>query len=472
MNSFQQLFEHLLKSSSEQPLFEGWKDTYAQFVDTKKVPESVFNEFRTEDPSETKKYLQWMCKQYTVNPDRERHIIDVVKLFDQQVQRRILAGDKADIYKLDLESADQAAQQTSTKQTKGEVKREQKSESTIVDETDNYLIVVPESHGASCFYGANTKWCISGKTAVYWKAYYKAGIKIYIVIDKKKSKKYAVAVAPNGEMECFNEQDKHVSIKTIEKAIGVDFLVDKVRPASEEELSSRTQKYIQEIISRCTKNSDGTYSTEEDVDFSGLYLKHLPITFKYVGGNFHCDSNQLTTLEGAPQEVGRDFACDYNQLTTLEGAPQTVGGYFACDSNQLTTLEGAPQTVGGYFACDSNQLTTLEGAPQTVGGNFACDYNQLTTLEGAPQTVGGNFHCDSNQLTTLEGAPQTVGGNFHCDSNQLTTLEGAPQEVGRYFACDYNQLTTLEGAPQTVGGCFACDYNLVPEKELLKTIGR
>jgi hypothetical protein len=96
-----------------------------------------------------------------------------------------------------------------------------------------------------------------------------------------------------------------------------------------------------------------------------------------------------------------------------------VEGDFYCDNNQLTTLEGAPQTVTKGFSCSRNQLTSLEGAPQTVGRDFFCSYNLLTSLEGAPQTVQGNFRCYHNQLTTLEGAPQTVGGIFYCDAFQL-----------------------------------------------------
>jgi hypothetical protein len=93
-------------------------------------------------------------------------------------------------------------------------------------------------------------------------------------------------------------------------------------------------------------------------------------------------------------------------------------------------------TVEGNFHCSSNKLTSLEGAPETVGGNFGCHYNQLTSLEGAPQTVGGDFWCSSNQLTTLAGAPQTVEGNFYCSNNELTSLEGAPRTVGEEFWSD------------------------------------
>ncbi|MFQ6729434.1 MAG: PcfJ domain-containing protein, partial [Alphaproteobacteria bacterium] len=218
-----------------------------------------------------------------------------------------------------------------------------------------------------------------------------------------------------------------------------------------------------------------------DLDLSDMDLTELPdMSTVSVTGNFDCDHNQLTSLQGAPQSVGGRFNCEDNQLTSLAGAPQSVGGHFNCSDNQLTSLQGAPQSVAGrfdccnnqltslagapqrvgdYFSCGNNQLTSLQGAPQTVGDGFYCSGNKLTLLQGAPQNVGGNFDCEDNQLTSLAGAPQSVGGDFSCGNNQLTTLDGAPQTVGRDFSCGNNQLTTLDGAPQTVGSYFSCEYN-------------
>ena len=138
----------------------------------------------------------------------------------------------------------------------------------------------------------------------------------------------------------------------------------------------------------------------------------------------------------------------------------TVEGNFNCDNNFLTSLEGAPKEVGGSFDCSHNYLTSLEGIPEKVGGSFDCSHNQLTSLEGAPKEVGGSFGCSGNQLTRLEGAPEKVGGDFDCSGNQLTSLEGAPKEVEDYFLCDYNQLTSLEGAPEKVGGKFYCGMEI------------
>ena len=186
-----------------------------------------------------------------------------------------------------------------------------------------------------------------------------------------------------------------------------------------------------------------------------------------VDGNFDCSSQDLEDFKGVKfGKVESYFYCDSNQLTTLEGAPKKVGGGFVCNNNQLTTLKGSPRSVSWVFYCHGNQLTTLKGAPLTVGGDFLCDNNQLTSLEGAPRTVGGIFFCGNNRLTTLKGAPKNIRRYFYCANNQLTSLEGAPQTIVGNFYCENNRLTSLEGAPQSVGGGFYCSDNPVSETTL------
>ena len=153
---------------------------------------------------------------------------------------------------------------------------------------------------------------------------------------------------------------------------------------------------------KITIDDEGLVSCKGNVELkSVIKLERLPVAFDRVGGNFRCDHNQLTTLQGAPKSVGGYFECYNNQLTTLEGAPKSVGGSFGCSSNQLTTLEGAPKSVSGGFYCSNNQLTTLEGAPKSVSGDFNCIDNQLTTLEGMPDVQGTLFLSYRRKLPLL-----------------------------------------------------------------------
>ena len=129
------------------------------------------------------------------------------------------------------------------------------------------------------------------------------------------------------------------------------------------------------------------------------------------------------------------------QLNPKTGLVDVRGG-FDCEDQGLSDFKGVRfGVVDGYFYCAHNQLTSLEGAPQEVDRDFLCNDNSLTSLEGAPQNVNGAFNCSDNQLTSLKGSPQRVDGDFLCHNNQLTSLEGAPQRVGGYLFCYGNPIS-------------------------------
>ena len=98
-----------------------------------------------------------------------------------------------------------------------------------------------------------------------------------------------------------------------------------------------------------------------------------------------------------------------------------IDGTFACMRQNLTDFKGVKfGDVRGDFWCQENQLTSLEGAPQNVGSGFYCANNQLTSLKGAPQKVGRDLHCYGNQLTSLEGLPDGIRNEFLCWNNPVS----------------------------------------------------
>ena len=126
------------------------------------------------------------------------------------------------------------------------------------------------------------------------------------------------------------------------------------KAASPDEVKQRKAKYpemrlkeiIDEILSRSTKNADGTIDIEGDVDLritnsfiisddSSLNLKELPnLNINKVNGSFNCSNNKLTSLKGCPKIINDDFECGGNQLTSLKGCPKEVNGDFICWNNK------------------------------------------------------------------------------------------------------------------------------------------
>jgi len=129
----------------------------------------------------------------------------------------------------------------------------------------------------------------------------------------------------------------------------------------------------------------------------GFKLRHIPVQFHSVNGNFNCSYNMLSTLKGCPQIVDGNFDCGDNKLTNLEHSPQTVGEDFICDYNNLVDLLGCPQNVGRNFNCQYTCLTSLEFCPERVERDFLCAFNHLKSLEFCPKFVGEAFYCKYNK---------------------------------------------------------------------------
>ena len=89
----------------------------------------------------------------------------------------------------------------------------------------------------------------------------------------------------------------------------------------ESQTTSGLTKKQEDFLNRNTKGTwsvnptTGLVDVRGDFDCSGKGLKSLSgISFGHVSGNFYCQRNQLTSLEGAPQTVDGYFTCDEFEL--------------------------------------------------------------------------------------------------------------------------------------------------------------
>ena len=95
--------------------------------------------------------------------------------------------------------------------------------------------------------------------------------------------------------------------------------------------------------------------SEEQVKFldkytKGKWLLNPSNGLVDVDGDVYCENQKLENMKGVSfGRVRGNFSCSYNEITSLEGAPQEVGGSFSCSGNELISLEGAPQKIGGNF---------------------------------------------------------------------------------------------------------------------------
>jgi hypothetical protein len=131
-----------------------------------------------------------------------------------------------------------------SKKSQREIEREIKTQADKIYEDADVLVVRPKSHAASCYYGANTKWCTtqSGHSA-YFDKYSRDG-NLYYFLNKKTNDKMALYRNESERLtEVYNSQDRNVSIEDlretfpnqnelIDELLGIGEFIKKLRDFS------------------------------------------------------------------------------------------------------------------------------------------------------------------------------------------------------------------------------------------------
>ncbi len=131
-----------------------------------------------------------------------------------------------------------------SRKTEGDIEREAKANAEKLYEDDEVLVVKPKSHAASCYYGANTKWCTAAKDNSGFFQRYSVNGNLYYFINKKNNTKLALYVNDeNRTKEIYDAQDRQVNINDlrnsfpnqndlIDELVGVGEFVKKLREYS------------------------------------------------------------------------------------------------------------------------------------------------------------------------------------------------------------------------------------------------
>ena len=180
-----------------------------------KIPEEEIDSLSQNDPSKTKKYLEWMVIQ-RINGHKLEDIVPTVKLFDKSSQRLPIK----DIYQYqDLKTLEDELKNLSP--SKSQQKQNFKTEnSERIYEDDEVLVLRMDSKDACISYGKGTKWCITMSDAEYYEDYSEQGAIFYFLLSKiydDERSKIAIAVY-NGKFEIYDALDNLISENTVSKS--------------------------------------------------------------------------------------------------------------------------------------------------------------------------------------------------------------------------------------------------------------
>lgn len=124
------------------------------------------------------KYLGWVFDQYNKNPD---YSFEELSNFAERFDKLSKNLEKKDLYLYkDL------SELLDIFKFYGSTKEEKKSGKKVIFEDNDFLVVRPLTQDASCYYGANTKWCTSStKEGKNKFDQYSSTGKLYYIISKK-----------------------------------------------------------------------------------------------------------------------------------------------------------------------------------------------------------------------------------------------------------------------------------------------
>jgi hypothetical protein len=343
-------------------------DKYKNSINLKDF-ESLLGDFIDKDPSATKKYSEWMIKELIRmwnNPgNRFSSLVDLMNFMNEQIQTfhelsNSITNNDVEYFLKQIDSYqsrginyffDESKKnriQRSPKdiysypsiwvvqlmnnsiEERKKVQREEqdaKKEAEKIYEDNRFLIVQPLSHKASCFYGANTKWCTTTKGGEYhFKRYGANGNRLYYIIDKEATGhatlgKMALQIDTSGNASVWDGQDNFRS---------VDFMLDRFEPISNilEKLVKGDDDY--EKIKKVSQGVPSAYREKLSADYFDRFED------EYVYFYFNDVETYLSLLKNEFEEY---------ELRDIEYAIEPPYGY---DSYYYDTYNFDDDLKSGY----------------------------------------------------------------------------------------------------------------------------
>ena len=178
-----------------------------------------------------------------------------------------------------------------SKKTEREKERELKSQAEKLYEDDDVLVIRPKSYAASCYYGANTKWCTTNKgSSGYFEKYIKTGLLYYFINKKENTKMALYRNTEDRKTEVYNAQDILVSLDNLRESfpnqndliddlIGVGEFIKSLREFTRGKIDYRELEDSDESILK-VKPSDplGQSTIVIDFDEDEKFFKALDIS--------------------------------------------------------------------------------------------------------------------------------------------------------------------------------------------------
>ena len=451
MLSFKNFTNYLSEATASEIHIQFYKD----------IPEDIYNKLYKIDPTSKENmlgsYSKWLINLYKKSNstdqkkmlDTEGDIKELLSTVDKAKKIGKLPGFDINKFKTVAELQKEVEYKigdvdlTSGKEKKNEIRQDAKK----VYEDENWLIVVPKTVEASCFYGSGTKWCTAANKGINHFHEYNDEGPLYIIISKNKKDEEGRPI----------KYQFHYERKTL-----ADVHDDPVVSPTNPDAIVKIGKWIEEHLGKSIyRFFDGLYSLNVDMGSAEHIIKKKYPKYKGYGDIDISAERGLTSLKGCPREVEGDFDCSLNDnLTSLEGCPIDISGRFICSETEIINLKGFPKKVGKFIDISTClSLKTFEGmdasANSIIYEDFDCSYcAKLENFNGISKTINGSLICLN--MNMLKSCSKVFNNTINAKNN--TDIENFKNN---YLA------NIFKGFPKIIKGDVDMTENDITDSKLI-----
>lgn len=154
-------------------------------------------------------------------------VLSVISIYRELVKRNQFQGDERNIdwwRKQGWDKFKSAVESKASLRTKTQLKRNKIIGNANILQNDNdWLILVPLDDDASCYYGKNTNWCTSKRERGLFKVYTdRLGAKLIYFINKHTNEKWAIVILRRGNLKLNNQANDYITVDDFERETGLE----------------------------------------------------------------------------------------------------------------------------------------------------------------------------------------------------------------------------------------------------------
>jgi len=281
-----------------------------------------------------------------------------------------------------------------SRKTNKELERELKTQAEKLYENDDVLVVKPKTYAASCYYGANTKWCTTNKQSSHHFRQYADKGDLYYFINKKDGTKLALFVNKKDNQKLvYDSADKEITIETLRESFpNQDDLIDELVGAG------KFLKTLRDFVRGKVSSGD-----LEDSDDAILNVKEgNPLGQSIITIDFGDDDKVYNAMDLSDDDIWflniiNSYYSDYDFMDSYQVESDFKDGYNVYGELDNENLEKIKQIASIIIPSKEYQLDNEEYRIELSG-------RLLNLFDREMDYILGDYHSEkeNEMLTTAK----------------------------------------------------------------------